>query len=118
MERKFHALRVMSDVHRALSTMRSKSRLKVETDEEKKARFSEECSWYEYLALFSISIKTLKEKENTKVCCLIQGRKGHLVISSPPQMRLTIPKLYFKMNTNGESEVAWCQIIREEEIVE
>ena len=45
MERKFHALRVMNDVHRALSVMRSKSRLKVETDEEKKARFTEECSW-------------------------------------------------------------------------
>ena len=45
MERKFHALRVMNDVDRALSVMRSRSRLKVETDEEKKARFTEECSW-------------------------------------------------------------------------
>ena len=45
MERKFHALHVMSDVNKAISAMRSKSRLKVETDEEKKARFSEECSW-------------------------------------------------------------------------
>jgi len=49
MERKFHALRVMNDVHRALSVMRSRSRLKVETDEEKKARFTEECSWYKSL---------------------------------------------------------------------
>ena len=45
MERKFHALHVMNDVNKAISAMRSKSRLKVETDEEKKARFSEECSW-------------------------------------------------------------------------
>ena len=49
MERKFHALHIMSNVHRAVVVMRSKSRLKVETDEEKKARFSEECSWYEII---------------------------------------------------------------------
>ena len=50
MERKFRSLRIMSDVNKAISVMRSKSRLKVETDEEKKARFSEECSWYVYFA--------------------------------------------------------------------
>eukprot|EP00795_Rhopilema_esculentum_P008756 gene8756-14782_t len=49
MERKFCSLRIMSDVNKAISVMRSKSRLKVETDEEKKARFSEECSWYKSL---------------------------------------------------------------------
>ena len=85
MERKFHALRVMSDVHRALSTMRSKSRLKVETDEEKKARFSEECSWYEYLALFSTSTKTLKEKENTQVLhSAVSSTAGKDIWSSRP----------------------------------
>ena len=45
MERKFFALHVMSDVNKAINIMRSRSRLRDETDEEKKARFSEECSW-------------------------------------------------------------------------
>ncbi len=48
MEKKFFALNVMSDVHKAINVMRSKSALRAETEEEKKARFSEECSWYEY----------------------------------------------------------------------
>eukprot|EP00112_Aurelia_sp_Birch-Aquarium-sp1_P024487 Seg778.1 transcript_id=Seg778.1/GoldUCD/mRNA.D3Y31 product="Deleted in malignant brain tumors 1 protein" protein_id=Seg778.1/GoldUCD/D3Y31 len=66
MERKFFALHVMSDVNKAINIMRSRSRLRDETDEEKKARFSEECSWYKSL-LENLPLDIREDRNNALV---------------------------------------------------
>eukprot|EP00794_Sanderia_malayensis_P012334 gene12334-13608_t len=66
MEKKFLALNVMSDVNKALNIMRSKGALKIESEEEKKARISEECSWYKSL-LDNLPVAIRTDRNNSLV---------------------------------------------------